>query len=399
MQETGRTGPDANRRRVGVPWFPLYGELRHLLLIWAGFTRSHVTGLGNTLAQLSGTPQKPVDWREPDSWIREKLTGEDLKLAHAIWTKSGKSVNPRYTAGHWSISQKYQLLVDGGDGNIRLTERGRDFIDHEFGDAEAFLDQQEGLIELLAIVADSGPVQSGAPVDSWAEFLERHSRFRSPSTIRDTLGRRLRNLLDRHVVNRESLKYTVTDTGLQYLKRIGPTPPDPELQAIRNLIRKREVTVREDLRKHLLQMDPTAFEHLVARVLVAMDYEDVEVTGRSGDGGVDVVANIELGVTSVREVVQVKRHKRTIQRKDLDALRGSLFRFGAVRGTIVTTSGFARGAKNDSFARGAPPITLIDGDKLIDLLFKHDIGVRKRRPEVLSIDLEGLATMEDQRDG
>jgi len=216
--------------------------------------------------------------------MREKLDGEVLKLDQVIWTESGKSVNPRYTSGHWILSQKYQLLVEGGDGNLRLTERGRDFIAHEFGEAEAFLDLQEGLLELLTIIADSGPARSGALVDPWAEFLGRHSRFRSPSTIRDTLRRRLTNLLDRRLVNRHRLKYTLTDRGLQYLKRVGPTPHDPELQVIHNLTRKREVNVREDRHKHLLQMDPTAFEHLVARVLEAMDYEKVKVTRQSGDG-------------------------------------------------------------------------------------------------------------------
>ncbi len=395
MEDTGRTVPDSNRRRVRVPWFPVYGELRQLLRIWDGSTKSHVTGLQTTLAQLRGTPQKPVDWRDPDSWIPEKLDAEDRKLAQVIWTESGKSVNPRHTTGHWTLSQKYQLLVDRGDGNLRLTERGRDFIDHELGEAEAFLDLQEGLIELLTIIADSGPAQTRALVDPWAEFLERRSGFRSPSTIRGTLQRRLRNLLDRRLIDRHGLKYTVTDTGLQYLKRVGPTPPDAELQAIHDLTRKREATVREDLRTHLLQMDPTAFEHLVAQVLEAMDYENVEVTGQSGDGGVDVVAEIELGVTSVREVVQVKRHKRTIQGKDVAALRGSLYKFGAVQGTIVTTSGFSRGAKKDAVAQGAPPITLIDGKRLIDLLIKHDLGVRKRSIVVLSVDLEGLAAVED----
>ncbi len=399
VDETGMTGPDGNARRVRVPWFPVYGEVRHLLRIWAGRPKSHVTGLHNTFAQLRGTPQKPVDWRDPDSWILDKLDGDDRKLAQAIWTESDKSVNPRHTAGHWILSQKYRLLVDGGGGNLRMTERGRDFVEHEFGKAEGLLDLQEGLIELLMILADSGSARIGALVDPWAEFLKRRSGFRSPSTIRDTLRRRLRNLLDRRLVNRERQKYTVTDTGLQYLTRVGSSPPDDELQAIRNLTRKREATVREDLHKHLLQVDPTAFEHLVARVLEAMDYESVKVTGQSGDGGVDVVAEIELGVTSVREVVQVKRHKRTIQGEDVAALRGSLFRFGAVRGTIVTTSGFARGAKKDAFAQGAAPITLIDGKKLIDLLIEHDLGVRKHSIEVLSVDLEGLATVEDLSSG
>lgn len=399
MEETDRTGTDENVRRVRVPWFPRYGGLRHLLRIWAGRPKAHVTSLHSTLAQLRGTPQKPVDWRDPDSWIPEKLGGNDHKLAQLIWTESGKSVNPRYTAGHWALSRVYELLVDGDDGNLRLTRRGRDFIDHEYGEAEAFLDLREGLIELLTIGADSGPAPFGVFVDPWAEFLRRHSRFRSPSTIRDTLRRRLRNLLDRCLVDRARFRYSVTDAGLQYLKRVGPVPAADELQAIRNLARKRELTVREGLREHLLQMDPGAFEHLVARVLEEMDYEGVEVVGASGDGGVDVVAEIELGVTSVREVVQVKRHKRAIQRRDLDALRGSLYRFNAVRGTIVTTSGFARGTKRAAFAQGAAPITLIDGKKLIDLLIEHDIGVRKHRIEVLSVDLEGLADGEDLSGG
>ena len=274
-----------------------------------------------------------------------------------------------------------------------------DFIDHEYGEAEAFLDLQEGVIVLFMILADSGSVRFGALVNPWADFLKRRSGLRSPLTIKDALHRRLRNLLDRCLVDRERQKYTVADTGLQYATRVRSLSPDDEIQAIRDPLIKREATVRKDLHKHLLQMDPIAFEHLVAQVLEAMDYEDVKVTGPSGDAGVDVVADIELGVTSVREVVQVKRHKRTILTKDVAALRGSLFKFGAVRGIIVTTSGFPRGAKEDAFAQGVAPITLIDGKKLIDLLTKHDIGVCKRSIEVLPVDLEGLAAVEDPGNG
>lgn len=50
-----------------------------------------------------------------------------------------------------------------------------------------------------------------------------------------------------------------------------------------------------------------AFEHLTGRVLEAMGYTDVEVTAPAGDYGVDVVAHIALGITEVREVIQVKR--------------------------------------------------------------------------------------------
>ena len=248
---------------------------------------------------------------------------------------------------------------------------------------------QEGLVELLTIVADSGPAQVRGFEEAWTEFLERHSRFRAPSSVRDTLRRRLNNLPDRGLIERERAKYTVTDDGLSYLESATPEP-GPR-QKIQKLAKEQKAAVRESLREYLLQMDPKGFEELVGRLLEEMNYQNVGVVGQSGDGGVDVVAEIQLGVTSVREVVQAKRHKRTIQRKDLDALRGSLYRFNAVRGTIVATSRFAKGGVEAAFAQGAAPITLIDGDRLIDLLIEHGIGVRTRAIEVLAFDPEGLS--------
>ena len=384
------TGAKQKSRRVRIPLFPTYGEVRHLLRVWSGRPKAHITGLHSALAQLRGTPQNPVSWIDPDTWIPAKLSGDTRDLAEAIWTESGQAVNPRHTYGHWLLVQKYGLLEQGSDGNLALTDTGRHFVEYERGGAEVFLDRQEGLIELLAIVADSGPARLGGLVEAWAEYLKRRSRFGSDSTIRDTLRRRLNNLLDRGLITRERAKYAIADPGIAYLERVGPSPGADELQGIRKLAKKREGSVRTSLRQHLLQMEPSGFEQLVGRLLEEMNYQNVEVVGQSGDGGVDVVAEIELGVTSVREVVQAKRHKRTIQRKDLDALRGSLYRFNAVRGTIVATSRFAKGAMEAAFAQGTAPITLIDGEKLIDMLIEHGIGVRKRAIEVLTVDLDGL---------
>ena len=160
------------------------------------------------------------------------------------------------------------------------------------------------------------------------------------------------------------------------------------------MVRHHAQSVRVSLRNQLQEMDSFAFEHLVKRLLEEMNYQDVEITTRSGDGGVDVVANIEVGITSVREVVQAKRHKSTIQRRDLDALRGSLYRFNAVRGMIVATSQFSRGTLDAAFADGVAPITLVDGEKLVDLLIEHGIGVRKRTIELLEMDADALAAIE-----
>ena len=384
---------NGTEQRVRVPWFPMYRRVRPLLQVWSGRPKNQITGLQATLGKLRGTPQKPADWTDPDTWIPERLSGDDQELAWAIWTKSGKTVNPRYTHGQWHLIQKYELLEDATDGNLRLTRGGQNFINHERGKTEAFLDEQEGLIKLLTLVANNGPTRASGILEEWTEYLNRYSSpFSSPSTLRDTLGRRLRNLLDRGLVDRKSAMYSVTDLGLAYLRQVGTEEAlgGDEKQELRSLAKKQETSVRESLRDLLINMDAFAFEHLVKRLLEEMGYQNVEVTPPSGDGGVDVVADIELGITSVREVVQAKRHRRTIQRKELDALRGSLHRFNAVRGTIIATSQFAKGTKDAAFESGAAPITLIDGDKLIDLLIEHDIGVRKQTLKVLTIDHEAF---------
>ena len=147
----------------------------------------------------------------PDTWIPERLSGDDRELASAIWTTSGKTVNSRHTYGHWLLSQKYGLVEEGSDGNLVLTDRGRDFIDNEGGETEAFLDEQEGLAKLLSLVADNGPTRAGGVLEEWTEYINRHSSFASPSTFRDTLRRRLNNLLDRGLLSRKSTMYSVTE--------------------------------------------------------------------------------------------------------------------------------------------------------------------------------------------
>ena len=393
MDESTKTGPEDKARRVRVAWLPTYREVRALLAVWPGHSKTDITGLHSTIMQLTGAPDDPVDWTDPDVWIPERLSGDHRKLAHAIWTGSDKIANPRHTAGSWSLVRHYALLEEDSDGNLQVTNRGRDFIKHRLGKAESFLDMQEGLVELLTIVADGGPAHVRGFKEAWTEFLKRRSRFHAPSSVYDTLRRRLNNLLDRGLIERESAKYSVTDDGLSYLEIVEPE--SGPRQKIQKLAKQQKAVVRESLREHLLQMDPKDFEELVGRLLEEMNYQNVEVIGQSGDRGVDVVADIQLGITSVREVVQAKRHKGTIQRKDLDALRGSLYQFNAIRGTIVATSRFAKGAVSAAFAPGQAPITLIDGDSLIDLLIEHGIGVRTRKIAVLTFDPEGLSSHED----
>ncbi len=139
-----------------------------------------------------------------------------------------------------------------------------------------------------------------------------------------------------------------------------------------------------------------AFERLIYDLLTEMGYEDVEVTQPSNPKGVDVKAVAQFGITTINEVIQVKRHRANIQRRVLDMLRGSLHRFKAQKGTIITTGDYGKGAKDAAFEMGAAPITLINGDTLIDLLIEHEIGVKKKTVDYYELDESAFQPAESE---
>ena len=388
-------------RRVRIPFFPSYTYVRGLLSALDGLPRSDIQGLLNDLVELRGTPQEPEDWSDPDDWIERKLHGNSRNLAKAIWDKSHHRINPRHLYGSWYLAKDYGLLNEDAQGILHMTESGQDFLTNQTGEAVTCVDQGEGLVRLLGILVEKGAGKRGQFLQEWATYLQAYSNFGTDSTFKDTLRRRLANLVERELVTRSGNSYQISPNGLAYLEQVGREGPPSvieatESQALYQLAEQQRQTTREKLAEQLSKIDPFQFEHLIRRLLEEMSYQDVEVTSPTNDKGVDVVANIELGITAVREVIQVKRHAANIQRPVLDALRGSLHRFGAVRGTIITTGDFSKGTKDAAFESGAAPITLINGQKLIELLVEYELGVRKKTIEIWDLDLQSLEANEEE---
>ncbi|MFG2879131.1 restriction endonuclease [Streptomyces sp. NPDC048337] len=122
----------------------------------------------------------------------------------------------------------------------------------------------------------------------------------------------------------------------------------------------------------LFEMDPIAFENLVAELFRAMGMEAV-TTRRSGDGGVDVEALDPAPIRGGRIVVQVKRYRNTVPPTAVRDLYGTVQDKGANKGVLVTTASFGPGSY--TFANGKP-LELVPGDKLVELL--HQYGLRGR---------------------
>ena len=166
---------------------------------------------------------------------------------------------------------------------------------------------------------------------------------------------------------------------------------EKEISGITRLAAKQRTAVKKQLLNHLLLMEPGDFEQLVARLLGAMGYDNITVTRRSADGGVDVLADIEVGILRLRTAVQVKRMKGNVQRPVVSQLRGDMMTLPEVdQGMIITTAGFSAGATEVARVRNAPLIVLIDGDRLADLLIEYEIGTRVEQVEIVTFDEERL---------
>lgn len=370
---------------VRTPLFPLYSEVRQLVRILNGVARDAVWGMIKALFEQTGTPQSTVDWSQPNDWIKQRLQGVNQELATKIWSESAGTVNPRHIYGSYLFINTFGLLVADGQGVYRTSREGTGFV-QETPAVLRKLDEEEGLPQLLSILAAHSPAKRGDLLDEWSEFLLQNSNYRTVSTFKDTLRRRLLNLVERGFVAREGNTYTITDKGINYAATRGSSGVQRPHQAVLEAIKNYNDAQTKGLRERLDKMNPYRFEMLIKDLLEAMDYEDVMVTKQSGDKGVDVVASYQFGITQIKEVVQVKRHKANITRPVLDQLRGALPYHGAIRGTIITTGGFAQGCKDAALFPGAAPITLIDGNKVIELLLKHGVGVKKKPQTLIEID-------------
>ena len=136
-----------------------------------------------------------------------------------------------------------------------------------------------------------------------------------------------------------------------------------------------ELSWRDELLSTLLQMDPAAFERLVQRLLRESGFTQVQVTGQSGDGGVDGKGIMRLGgLLSFHVIFQCKRYKGSVSAGQVRDFRGAMVG-RADKGLLITTGNFTKDAVREATRDGAPAIDLIDGDLLLDKLKELSLGV------------------------
>lgn len=153
-----------------------------------------------------------------------------------------------------------------------------------------------------------------------------------------------------------------------------------------------ELDWKDTLLSQLKVLNPSAFERLAQRLLREAGFVKVEVTGRSGDGGIDGLGVLRLNLLSFQVLFQCKRYSGSVGPSTIRDFRGAMVG-RSDKGLIITTGTFTAEAKREATRDGAPPIELIDGDHLCDLLKNLSIGVRTEMVERVTVDSDWLASL------
>jgi restriction system protein len=132
---------------------------------------------------------------------------------------------------------------------------------------------------------------------------------------------------------------------------------------------------REEFLSRLQQMSASAFERFARRLLLESGFQEVEVTGKSGDGGIDGIGRLQVNpMVSTKVLFQCKRYVGSVGSKEVRDFRGAMAG-RSENGIIMTTGAFSAEARRESIRDGVAPIELVDGTRLVELCEQLGLGL------------------------
>lgn len=150
-----------------------------------------------------------------------------------------------------------------------------------------------------------------------------------------------------------------------------------------------QASLGQDILVKIRGNSPAFFEKVVLKLLENMGYGKGEVTGRSGDGGIDgYIYQDRLGLDKI--LFQAKRfgEDSPVSASMIRDFIGTLATNEANKGVFITSSRFPKDAENN-VSRSPKPIKLIDASKLVRLMIDFNIGVSiENRYEIKKIDTD-----------
>lgn len=136
---------------------------------------------------------------------------------------------------------------------------------------------------------------------------------------------------------------------------------------------------RQAILKNVKSLDAYKFESFSRGLLtkIGFEFDDIRGIAKSGDGGIDGYGYIKdiQSLRTTRVAIQCKRYTdKPVGSPEIDGLRGAVNKYNAEYGIFITTSYYTDDAIRNS-RYGGTPITLIDGNKLVDLMIQYNYHV------------------------
>lgn len=246
----------------------------------------------------------------------------------------------------------------------------------------------EKVVEILRLPNDVLNIMHGDTSQSEVEYRLHWSR-----TYLKKYG-----LIDNSARGVWSLTSTATDLGkidpkeitrsVRKADRAKAAKPAPAPSLPIDTVEEKELEWHQRLHKILMDLSPAAFERLIQRLLRESGFIQVEVTGKSGDEGIDGIGIARVaGFLSFRVLFQCKRYQGSITPSQIRDFRGTM-QGRTDKGLFITTGTFTREAAKEATRDGAPPIDLIDGEQLVQRLKELGLGVTIKMVESVEVDQE-----------
>ena len=189
-------------------------------------------------------------------------------------------------------------------------------------------------------------------------------------------------------------RYTLIPETNVERQEIHPSSPHLLFQQLFTLQQQHEVEVRARVLEALKSLAPLAFERFAERLLRAYGFEDVSITKRSRDGGIDGTGRLSIGLTSINVAFQCKRYlNKPVGREAIDTFRGATSELHE-QGFFFTTSRFTVDAIEAQRRPGAMSIALFDGVRIVDIMFKKGFGISFRELKIAELALDEILEME-----
>ena len=185
-------------------------------------------------------------------------------------------------------------------------------------------------------------------------------------------------------VDQEKVKKAVVKRDKeQRINEMKPKKGEPNLDNKTEEVE--EFGWQDKLIETMKKIEPDQFERLCQRLLRELGFVNVEVTGRTNDGGIDGKGIIKLGgVLFYHVVFQAKRYQGSVSSSTIRDFRRAMSG-RADKGLVLTTGSFTREAKKEATRDGATPIDLIDGKEFAERLKELNLGVTVEMVEEVKI--------------